>query len=351
MKILKKIKIGNKLIGSGEKPFIVAELSANHNGSLKRALETVLKAKQCGADAIKLQTYTPETMTLNQSKGDFMIKNGLWKGKSLYKLYEEAHTPLEWHNEIFKYSRKLKLICFSTPFDETAVDLLEKLKCPMYKIASFEICDLELIKYVAKKNKPIVLSTGMANKEEISDAIKTIKKQRNNKIILLHCVSSYPAPIDDCNLAMIQELRKEFSLNIGLSDHTIGNEVALTSISLGSVFIEKHFMLDKKTKGPDSSFSLTPNEFNDLTKKSSKVWRSIGKISYKIQKSEKTNIKFRRSLYFVKKIKLGEEITRQAVRRIRPGYGIKPKFLNKIIGRKAKKNIEPGTAVSWELIK
>ena len=216
MKKIKKIKIGKRFIGDGEKPFIVAELSANHNGSLKRALQTVLKAKESGADAIKLQTYTPQTMTLNKSKGDFMIKDGLWKGKSLFDLYKEAHTPLEWHKEIFKYAKKLKLICFSTPFDETAVDLLEKLNCPIYKVASFEICDLELLKYIAKKNKPIVLSTGMANKEEISEAIKTIKQQKNNKIILLHCVSSYPAPIDDCNLIMINELRDEFSLNTGL---------------------------------------------------------------------------------------------------------------------------------------
>ena len=322
----------------------------NHNGSLKRALQTVLKAKESGADAIKLQTYTPQTMTLNKSKDDFMIKDGLWKGKSLFDLYKEAHTPLEWHKEIFKYAKKLKLICFSTPFDETAVDLLEKLNCPIYKVASFEICDLELLKYIAKKNKPIVLSTGMANKEEISEAIKTIKKQKNNKIILLHCVSSYPAPIDDCNLIMVKELRDEFSLNTGLSDHTLRNEAALTSISLGSVFIEKHFMLDKKTKGPDSSFSLTPKEFSNLTKRSSMIWRSIGKVSYSLQKSEKANIKFRRSLYFVKKLKWGEKINKEAVRRIRPGYGIKPKFFTEILGKKVKKDIEPGTAVSWDLI-
>ncbi len=346
----RNITIGKVKIGRDQKPYLVAEISANHAGSLKRALETIYQAKKSGADAVKLQTYTPDTMTINSNRSDFKIKSGLWKGSTLYDLYQLAHTPYNWHKELFKYSKKIGITCFSTPFDLSAVDLLEKLKTPIYKIASFEITDLELIKYVAKKNKPIIISTGMANLSEIKDAINVCKKNGNKKIIILHCVSSYPAVINQSNVYTITDLYKKLNLNIGLSDHTLSNSVSCTSIAFGACLIEKHFTIDKNTNSPDNKFSLLPHEFRQLAISVNEAWESIGKANYDVLPSEKNNLIFRRSIYAIKDIKKFDIITKNDVRVIRPGYGLPPKKLNNIIGKKAKKNIKKGTAFSLDFI-
>ena len=346
----RNITIGNARIGNNQKPYLVAEISANHAGSLKRAIETIYQAKKSGADAVKLQTYTPDTMTIKSNKRDFKIKSGLWKGNTLYDLYKIAHTPYSWHKELFEYSKKIGITCFSTPFDFSAVDLLEDLKTPAYKIASFEITDLELIKYVAKKNKPVIISTGMANLSEINDAINVCKKNGNKKIIILHCVSSYPAVINQSNVYTIVDLYKKFGLNIGLSDHTLSNSVACTSIAFGACLIEKHFTIDKDTNSPDNKFSLLPHEFNELAIAVNEAWESIGKANYDVLPSEKNNLIFRRSIYAIKDIKKHNIITKNDVRVIRPGYGLAPKKLNYVIGKKAKKNIKKGTAFRLDFI-
>ena len=346
----KNIKIGNARIGFNCKPYLVAEISANHAGSLKRALKTIYQAKKNGADAVKIQTYTPDTMTIDSNNKDFLISNGLWKGHTLYSLYKIAHTPFEWHKEIFAYSKKIGITCFSTPFDLTAVDLLESLDTPAYKIASFEITDLNLISYVAKKNKPIIISTGMANLNEITEAIKVCKANGNSKIIVLHCVSSYPALINQSNISTISDLYNKLKLNIGLSDHTLSNSVSCTSVALGACLIEKHFTINKRTKSPDNKFSLMPNEFKKLSISLNEAWQSIGKPNYKILPSEKKNLIFRRSIYSIKDIKKNEIITKNHIRVIRPGYGLAPKNLSLIIGKKAKKNIKKGTAFKFNLI-
>ncbi len=340
-------EINGRKIGSQFPPYIIAELSANHNGSIDKAKETILAARDCGADAIKLQTYTANSMTIDCDKEDFQIKGGLWDGYSLYKLYSEASTPYEWHNELFKYAEELGITIFSTPFDEEAVDFLDNLNTPAYKVASFELVDLPLIKYIAQKRKPILISTGMGNIEEISDAVETVKNAGCNEILLFHCISSYPAPANESNISMIQTIREKFNVEVGLSDHTMGNTSALASVSLGASAIEKHFILDRSRKGPDSTFSIEPDELKRLVTQTKECWESIGDKTFKRAKVEESSKIFRRSLYFVKDLEAGEVITDKHIRRIRPGFGLAPKYIDQIINKKASRKITRGERVTW----
>lgn len=338
-------KINNRIIGPNQPPYIIAELSANHNGSFENALKTIDAAKKCGADAIKIQTYTADTMTIDCDLPDFMIKGGLWDGFKLYDLYKSAETPYEWHEEIFAHAKKIGITIFSTPFDETAVDLLEKLNTPAYKIASFEIVDLPLIKYVAKTGKPIILSTGMASEDEIEEAIKTARDSGCNQLVLLHCISSYPAPIDQANIKQISKLIERFNVIAGLSDHTLGTTASVAAVAQGASIIEKHFTLDRKEKGPDSEFSLEPIDLKKLCLDAKNAWLSLGNPGFKRQRAEEGSRIFRRSLYFVKDLKKGHVINYNDVRRIRPGNGLPPKYFEKIIGKTLIKNVTKGQGV------
>jgi len=342
--------INNRVISNQELPYIIAELSANHNGSIERAFESILAAKEAGADAVKIQTYTADTMTIDCGTADFQVNGGLWDGYKLYDLYKEAQTPYEWHKPLFDYAREIGITIFSTPFDETAVDLLEEIGAPAYKIASFEMIDLELIKYVANTKKPMIISTGMANLEEISEAVEVARNNGCNDLALLHCISSYPAPIEQSNLRTIADLSEKFDILTGLSDHTMGTVVSTVSVALGACIIEKHFTLSRADKGPDSEFSLEPHELKKLCKDTKEAWRSLGKAGYERKRAEEGSSKHRRSLYFVKDISDGDVITKDHIRRIRPGYGLPPKFEKKIIGMTVKKDIKSGTATSWNLI-
>ena len=344
------IEINNRKISKNCEPYIIAELSANHNGSLKNAKDSIKAAKKSGADAIKIQTYKAETMTINCDKKDFIIKGGLWNGYKLYDLYEEAHTPYEWHQELFSYSKELGITIFSSPFDETAVDLLDELDTPAYKIASFEICDIPLIEYVAKKNKPILMSTGMASIKEITEAVTAAKDNGCENLLLFHCISAYPAPIEQANLKNLIYLREKFDLEVGLSDHTNGNTAAIASIALGASAIEKHFILDRKNKGPDSEFSIEPNELRELKDLSRKAWEALGSSVFERSKDEIKSKVFRRSLYFVEPLKKGAIITSENIRRIRPGYGLPPKYENTIIGMKLIQDVERGDPVCWDVL-
>ncbi len=344
------VEIDGIRIGNNYPPYIVAEISANHNGDINKAKALIKSAYDSGANAVKLQTYTPDTLTINSRSPDFMIKGGLWNGYSLYELYTESHTPFEWHEELFKYAKEIGITCFSSPFDETAVDLLESLNTPAYKIASFELVDLELIKYVAKTGKLMIMSTGMANLEEIKEAVDTAKNNGCRELILLHCISAYPAPIEESNLKTIPDLKNKFHAVSGLSDHTLGLTVAITSVALGSSFIEKHFTLDRNDKGPDSEFSMEPKELKELCIVSKQSWQALGCAGYDRKESEESNLVFRRSLYFVKDIKKGDVITRDHVKSIRPGYGLSPKLLDDILGKCLSKNIEKGTRLSWDVL-
>ena len=337
--------IKGRKIGVDYPPYIIAEMSANHNGSIDNAYKIIDMAKKSGADAIKLQTYTPDTITMNIKNNDFIINEGLWSGKSLYELYEEAFMPWEWHKPLFDYANKLNITIFSSPFDITAIDLLEDLNVPAYKIASFEAVDLPLIKLAAETGKPLIISTGMANDEEISEAIETAKAAGCTDLAILHCVSGYPAPVKDYNLKTILDMRDRFGLVTGLSDHSINNAVAITSIGLGVSIIEKHVTLERNANGPDDLFSLEFNELKDLCNSSRLAWQSLGKVDYKVKSSEQGNIKFRRSLYFVNNITKGEVITDQHIKSIRPGYGMPPKEYNNVIGRKILKNVARGSAL------
>ena len=343
-------RINNRLIAESEKPYIIAELSANHSGSIERAKMTIKAAKKCGADAIKLQTYTADSMTIRCDKEDFKIKGGLWDGYNLYDLYKEASTPYEWHRSLFEFAKEIGITIFSTPFDENAVDLLENLDTPAYKIASFELNDLPLIEYIAKKGKPILMSTGMGSLEEIKDAVDTAQKAGCRELLLFHCISSYPTPSKDSNIKMILELKKEFNVQVGLSDHTLNNTSALAAVALGATAIEKHFILDRSEKGPDSSFSIEPNELEKLVSDSKDCWESLGSQFFERPKLESKNKVFRRSLYFVKDLRKGEKITKSNIRRIRPGYGLSPKYIDQIINKKVNKNIYKGDRVTWEVI-
>lgn len=345
------MKIGSRNIGGDSSVFIIAELSANHNGSLDNALETIKAAKRAGADCIKLQTYTADTMTINSKKDDFRLKQGtLWDDKYFYDLYLEAYTPWEWHKQLFEAAEAEGLICFSSPFDFTAVDLLEDLNTPAYKIASFEITDIPLIEYVASKGKPVIISTGIAEIEDIELALDACKRMGNTDIALLKCTSSYPAPIEEANLIMIKDLADRFGVISGLSDHTMGSTGPVVATVLGAKIIEKHFILDRAIGGPDASFSMNEQEFTDMVKAVREAEKAVGTIDYSLTDKQQKGREFCRSLYVVKDMKAGEEITKENVRSIRPGYGMHPKFYNEIMGTKVKTDISVGTALSWELI-
>ncbi len=347
----KSIKINGTSVGEKHPPYIVAEMSANHNGNIKNAFQIIKSAKENGAHAVKIQTYRPDTITIESDREDFKIKDGLWKGQTLYDLYESAHTPWDWHKDLFDYARKLDITIFSSPFDKTAVDLLEDLNTPAYKIASFEIVDIPLIKYVASTKKPIIISTGMANLVEIQDAVNACQESGCNNLALLHCVSGYPASSAEYNLNTVTDIKNKFDLITGLSDHTLNNITAIASIPLGVSIIEKHFTLNRNGGGPDDSFSLEPVDLKDLCESTYTAWKSLGKVDYNRKSSEMDNIKFRRSLYFVKALKKGDLITKEHVKSIRPGFGISPKYIYEVIGKYAKTQIEKGTAVTKSYIK
>jgi pseudaminic acid synthase len=333
------------------KVFIIAELSANHNGSIETALETVKAAKRAGADAIKLQTYTAETMTIDCKNDVFMIKQDTaWDGEYLFDLYKRAYTPWEWHQEIYNLAKEEGLICFSSPFDNSAVDLLEELDSPIYKIASFEITDIPLIEYSASKGKPMIISIGIAEIEDIELAIETCKKAGNNDITILKCTSAYPADPIDANLLTIPDIKSRFGVKAGLSDHTMGIEGPVVATVLGATVIEKHFILDKSIGGPDAHFSLDEKEFTEMVKAVRTAEKMIGKADYEMTEKKKKSRQFSRSLFVVKDVKAGEVITKENVRSIRPGYGLHPKYYSEIIGKNFKKDIERGTPISFELI-
>ena len=344
------MKIKDRQIGENHPPYIIAELSANHNGSLERALKTIKMAKSMGADAVKFQTYTPDTLTIDSDSEDFKIKGGLWDGLTLYELYKSAFTPFEWHEEMFNYAQSVGITCFSTPFDESAVDLLEDLNTPAYKVASFEIIDIPLIQYIASTKKPMIISTGMANKEEIQEAVDVARENGNNELILLHCISGYPTPVEQCNLMTIPDMKNCFGLPVGLSDHTLGIEVSIASIALGASVIEKHVTLNASDKGPDSEFSIEPDQLNSLCIKCKSAWEALGSAGYERKPVEKDNIKFRRSIYVVRDIDSGEALTKENIRRIRPGYGLPPKYFNELIGKRVKSRIEKGTPLDWGML-
>jgi N-acetylneuraminate synthase len=346
----KYITIDNRKIGVDFLPYVIAEMSANHNGVINNAFKIIDMAKASGADAIKMQTYTPDTLTIDCDLSDFQLTDGLWKGRSLYELYKEAYTPWDWHKPLFEYARKLDITIFSSPFDNTAIDLLEDLNTPAYKIASFEAIDLPLIKYAANTGKPLIISTGMADKEEINEAIETAKEAGCRELAILHCVSGYPAPAEDYNLRTIPDMIKDFDVVTGLSDHTLDNTTAITSVALGASIIEKHVTLDRNGGGPDDSFSLEPDELKALCHGAKTAWSALGKVDYGQKSSEQGNVKFRRSLYFVKEIKKGEIITNEHIRSIRPGYGLAPKYLDELIGKTVSKDIERGTPVSYNVV-
>lgn len=341
-----KISIAGRPIGLDYPPYVIAELSANHNGRLETALKIIEEAKKAGADAIKLQTYTADTITLDCDSEEFQIHGGLWDGKSLYQLYQEAHMPWEWHKPLFEHARKHDITIFSSPFDNTAVDLLEDLNAPAYKIASFEAVDLPLIKYVASTGKPMIISTGMADAEEIQEAIDAARAGGCKELAILHCVSGYPAPAEDYNLRTIPDMMQRFGLVTGLSDHTLDNTTAIASVVLGSSIIEKHFTLDRSGGGPDDSFSLEPAELAALCRDSKTAWAALGRIDYGLKSSERANIKFRRSLYFVKEAKAGDLIREDMVRSVRPGYGYPPKDIERVVGRTLSVDVAFGDPVS-----
>jgi N-acetylneuraminate synthase len=340
------ITIAGRRIAIDQPPYVIAEMSANHNGSIENAFKIISAAKHAGADAVKLQTYRPDTITLNSDTEDFRIRGGLWDGRTLYELYEEAHMPWEWHAPLFECARKHNITIFSSPFDQTAVDLLEDLNAPAYKIASFEAIDLPLIKYVASTGKPMIISTGMADAQEIQEAIQAAHEGGCKELAILHCVSGYPAPAIDYSLRTIPDLMQRFGLVTGLSDHTLDNTTAITSVALGACIIEKHFTLDRKGGGPDDSFSLEPAELAALCSSSQTAWAALGQIDYSRKSSEMANVKFRRSLYFVKNLKAGDVITEDAVRSVRPGFGLAPKYLADILGKRVKVDIDLNTPVS-----
>lgn len=344
------MKIADFEIGK-EKTFIIAELSANHNGSLDLAVKTIEAAARAGADAVKLQTYRADTITLNSDDENFIIKGGsLWDGITYYQLYDKAYTPWQWHKTLKETADRLGLILFSSPFDKTAVDFLEDLNVPAYKIASFEINDLPLIEYAAKKNKPVIISTGVADFNEIEDAVNVCRNAGNNDIILLKCTSSYPAPIEEANLLMIKKMSEDFNCITGLSDHTLSNITAVTSVALGAKIIEKHFILDKSINSPDSAFSLDEKEFKQLVDDIRTVEKALGKIDYKISQAGQKNRHFMRSLYVIKDIKKGDIFTSENIGSYRPNLGISPKYYNEILGRKAVKDIKANTPLKKELI-
>ncbi|TKS57067.1 pseudaminic acid synthase [Mesohalobacter halotolerans] len=331
--------------------FIIAELSANHGGKIETAIETIKAAKKTGANAIKLQTYTGDTITLNSDKKDFVISGGtIWDGKRLYELYEKAALPWEWHAELFKVAKDEGLVCFSSPFDKTAVDFLEDLQTPMYKIASFEITDIPLIEYTASKGKPMIISTGIAGYDDIKLAVDTCRKAGNNDITILKCTSSYPAPVDEANLVMMQQYAKDFDVKIGLSDHTLGTTVPVVATAMGAKVIEKHFILERSIGGPDASFSLDKEQFTTMVKAVREAEKALGKVSYNLTEKQKSGKQFSRSLYVAEDIKAGETITEKNVRSVRPGYGMHPKHFKRILGKTVRKNLSKGDRIQEDHI-
>ena len=348
---IKSFKIGSFDFDVNSSVFIIAELSANHNGSLQNAMDTIRAAKRAGADAIKLQTYTADTITLDCKTDDFKIKQGtIWDGKYLYDLYKEAYTPWEWHEALFNVAKEVGLICFSSPFDRTAVDFLEKLNTPVYKVASFEITDIPLIEYIASKGKPVIISTGIAGLEDIEIAIDACKRFGNKQIILLKCTSSYPAPFEETNLIMIPDLAKRFGVTAGLSDHTLGITIPIVATVLGAKVVEKHFIMDRSVGGPDASFSLNESEFTAMVKAIRETEVAIGRVDYILTDRMLKSREFSRSLYVVNDIQAGEKFTQENIRSIRPGYGLSPKFLNEILNKAARINLKRGIPLKWEYI-
>jgi pseudaminic acid synthase len=344
------MEIDKRIISNNTLPYIIAELSANHNGSIERAYESLLVAKESGVDAVKIQTFTADTITIKSNRKEFQIEGGLWNGSNLYDLYKEAQTPYEWHKPLFDYAKKIGITIFSTPFDYTAVDLLEELNTPAYKIASPEVIDLPLIKYVAQTRKPMIISTGMANLVEISEAVETARENGCQDLILLHCISGYPAPPEQSNLLTIPDLAGKFNVLSGLSDHTKGTTVATAAVALGACVIEKHFTLSRNDKSPDSEFSLEPNELRQLCQDANTTWESLGSANYELKDSEKDALKHRRSLYVVKDVKQGENFTIENVRSIRPGLGLPPKYLSKVLSSKATCDIACGTPIEIDFV-
>lgn len=343
-----KIFIAGREISAATPPYIIAEMSANHNGNINRAKQLIQLAKQAGADAVKLQTYRADTITLDARTEDFMIRGGLWDGKNLFELYQQAQMPWEWHKPLFDYARSVGITIFSSPFDQTAVDLLENLNVPAYKVASFEAIDLPLIKYIAGTGKPMIISTGMANVDEIQEAVDAAKSGGCKQLAILHCVSGYPAPAADYNLRTITDMQRRFKLITGLSDHTIDNITAITSVALGAAIIEKHFTLNRDGGGTDDSFSLEPTELAALCRDSKLAWQALGTADYRRQQSEIANAKFRRSLYFVTDMQVGQIISPTDIRSVRPGYGLAPKYFEQLIGRVLKQSVQRNTPTSWE---
>ncbi len=345
-----EIRIDGRPIGPDHPPYVICELSANHNGSFEQAIRLIDAAKATGTDAIKIQTYTADTLTLNSDAPEFVVQEGLWAGRTLYDLYAEAYTPWEWHGPMFEHARKLGVTLFSTPFDPTAVDLLEDLGAPAYKVASFEAVDLPLIRYIASTGKPMIISTGMADVDEIGEAIAAARDGGCRELAILHCVSGYPAPAADYNLRTIADMGERFGVITGLSDHTLDNTTAIASVACGASIIEKHFTLDRSGGGPDDSFSLEPNEFKALCEGARTAWEAMGKVDYGRKSSEIGSVVFRRSLYFVRDLKAGETVTPDAVRSVRPGFGVAPKHLDDVLGRRVTEDIAANTPVRMEVL-
>jgi N-acetylneuraminate synthase len=350
MKRNHEIRIAGRAIGTAHPPYVIAEMSANHNGSLDNAISIVDQAKAAGADAIKIQTYRPDTITLDSQSEEFQIHGGLWDGRTLFDLYAEAHMPWEWHAPLFEHAKKIGLTIFSSPFDPSAVDLLESLGAPAYKIASFEVVDLPLIRYAAKTGKPLIISTGMADENEIGEAIEAAASAGCREIAILHCVSGYPALALDYKLATIPDMISRFDRVTGLSDHTLDNTTAIASVALGASIIEKHFTLDCRGGGPDDSFSIEPKQLAALCASARTAWEALGSVDYGLKSSERANVKFRRSLYFVRDLAAGEVITADSVRSVRPGYGVAPKYLDAVIGRRVVCSIAANTPVKLDFL-
>lgn len=345
------MRIGNRKIGGTCNTFIIAELSANHGHDINIVKKSLKAAKDAGADAVKIQTYTADTLTIDCDNDYFKLNTGtIWDGRTLYDLYSEAYTPWEWHKQIMDYANDLGLIFFSTPFDKTAVDFLEKLNVPVYKVASFEIMDIPLVEYIASKGKPIIISTGVASLSDIEESVAACKRMGNDQIILLKCTSSYPSKIEDANLNTISNMKETFNVEVGLSDHTLGITVPVVSIALGAKVIEKHFILDKSIGGPDALFSLEPSEFKQMVDSVREAEKSLGQVDYSMTQKKKRNRLLGRSLFVVKDVKAGEFFSEENVKSIRPGYGLNPKHLKDILGKKAKQDIQRGTPVEWKYI-
>ena len=341
------ISIDGRKIGTDYAPYIIAEMSANHNGSIENAFKIIEQAKRCGADAVKLQTYTADTITLNSCAPEFMIRGTLWDGQSLHELYQKAHMPWDWHKPLFDFAREQDITIFSSPFDFSAVDLLESLNAPAYKIASFEMVDLPLIRYVAQTGKPMIISTGMADADEIAEVVETAKSAGCRELVVLHCVSGYPAPAADYNLRTLPDMAARFGTLVGLSDHTLDNTTAVASVELGACVIEKHFTLDRNGGGADDSFSLEPDGLQALCRDSKTAWQALGRVHYGLKSSEQGNVQFRRSLYFVKDLQKGDTIDETCIRSVRPGFGIAPKHFDELIGKRLTRNVQANTKTDW----